>query len=358
MQKYVIIFLVFFGLIPTTDAQKLPAIFESTEHDFGYIYEENGAVSFDFVFKSNSDKKIVVSQAKASCGCTTPEWTKDSIPTDAKGFVRVSYNPLNRPGPFRKNVKVSYNGDTATQTLYIKGVVILKPKNPSNFLPEKIGSLRLRSRYLHLGNVKNNQTSLKEFEVLNEGKSTIKLLNFEGPSWIKISMEPADLAPKEKAILKVSYDPKPKNDLGYTEDIVELGTSDDTIPSKQLVVSAIIEEYFPPLSEEELKSAPKISFQKTEYETWKIPQGQSVSTVYPFSNMGSRDLTIKRIKTNCSCTVGEALQTTLKPGENSQIKVTFQTDEREGWEEKLITVYSNDPQNPVKVLKIRASIVK
>jgi hypothetical protein len=192
----------------------------------------------------------------------------------------------------------------------------------------------------------------------NEGNRSISLLKLERPDWIKISMEPEILAPKDKSILRISYDPRPKNDLGYTEDLIELVTSDDSIPSKQLVVSAIVEEYFPPLSEEDIKSAPKILFQKTEYETWKIPQGNSITTLYPFSNVGNRDLVIKRIKTNCSCTSGEAILSVLKPGESSEIKVTFQTDDREGWEEKLITVYSNDPMNPVKILKIRASITK
>lgn len=354
----VLIFLFLFSGDLFGQSTKLPAIFEKVEHDFGYVYEENGTVSIDFIFKSNSITKIVVSSAKASCGCTTPEWTKDSIPPEAKGFIRVSYNPLNRPGPFRKTVKVRFNGDTTTQNLIIKGVVILKPKNPTNVLPERIGSLRMKSRYFHIGNIKNNQTSFKEFEILNEGGQPVKLLKIDAPNWIKISMEPETVGPKEKALLKINYDPKPKNDLGYTEDIVELITNDDSIPSKQIVVSAIVEEYFPPLSEEDLRSAPKISFQKSEFETWKIPQGNSVTTTYTFSNSGKRDLIIKSVKTNCSCTTGEAIKTIIKPNESSEIKVVFQTDDREGWEEKLITVFSNDPINPVKVLKLRASISK
>ncbi|MBY0427509.1 MAG: DUF1573 domain-containing protein [Cytophagales bacterium] len=257
MKKAIFLFIsVVFGA-GFSSAQKLPAIFERYEYDFGYIYEENGAVSYDFIFKSNSNSKMVVSRAKASCGCTSPDWSKDSISSGGRGFVRVSYNPLNRPGPFRKSVKVNFSGDTITQEIFIKGVVILKPKNSSNILAERIGSLKLKSRYLHLGNIKNNQSTVKEFELLNEGEKPIKLISLESPKWIRASDLPAEIPPKEKYSLRVSYDPRPKNDLGYSEDMVELVTNDDSISSKQLVVSAIIEEYFPPMSEEELKICPQ-----------------------------------------------------------------------------------------------------
>ncbi|MBY0427508.1 MAG: DUF1573 domain-containing protein [Cytophagales bacterium] len=99
-------------------------------------------------------------------------------------------------------------------------------------------------------------------------------------------------------------------------------------------------------------------FPKTEFETWKIQQGNTVSTQFSFSNLGKKDLVIMKVKTNCSCTTADAETKTVKPGESSTIKISFQTEDREGWEEKLVTVYSNDPVNPVKILKIRASIVK
>ena len=61
---------------------------------------------------------------QASCGCTTPDWSKEPIAPGKKGFVKASYNPAGRPGNFNKSVTVTSN--QGTQVLYIKGQVVPK----------------------------------------------------------------------------------------------------------------------------------------------------------------------------------------------------------------------------------------
>jgi hypothetical protein len=69
---------------------------------------------------------LVVNRVQASCGCTTPVWTKEPIEYGKKGEVTVTYNTTGRPGAFTKTITV-YSNDTVNQAiLIIRGEVIPK----------------------------------------------------------------------------------------------------------------------------------------------------------------------------------------------------------------------------------------
>lgn len=105
-----------------------PAIkIDSQTHDFGNIREADGPVSHDFTFTNTGDAPLIIVSANASCGCTTPEIPKAPIKPGESATVKVTYNPLGRPGEFEKNIRVKTNLKERT-SLKIKGVVIPKPK--------------------------------------------------------------------------------------------------------------------------------------------------------------------------------------------------------------------------------------
>ena len=53
--------------------------FNKLVHDFGNVKEESEKVSTVFSFRNISDKAIYITKVETSCGCTTPEYTKDTI---------------------------------------------------------------------------------------------------------------------------------------------------------------------------------------------------------------------------------------------------------------------------------------
>ncbi len=108
----------------STSSEVSAMAFEKTVHDFGTFNEADGKVETVFVFKNTSKENLVVSRVQASCGCTTPDWSKEPIAPGKKGFVKASYNPAGRPGNFNKSVTVTSN--QGTQVLYIKGQVVPK----------------------------------------------------------------------------------------------------------------------------------------------------------------------------------------------------------------------------------------
>jgi hypothetical protein len=104
--------------------------FKETIHDFGKINEQDGAVTYSFEFTNTGNTPLVISNAKASCGCTVPNWTKTPVEPGKTGVITATYNAQGRPGPFTKTITVSSNAATPQVALTIKGEVLPKQAAP------------------------------------------------------------------------------------------------------------------------------------------------------------------------------------------------------------------------------------
>lgn len=107
-------------------AAKPIATFEKTEHNFGTLKEEVGSVSYVFKVTNTGDKALLLKDVKTSCGCTTPEWSKQPIAPGKTGSVTVTYSTINRPGPFDKTITIKTNTAEGSVILHIKGSVTPK----------------------------------------------------------------------------------------------------------------------------------------------------------------------------------------------------------------------------------------
>ena len=129
MKKTVFIFVIAaltsYYAIGQTAEQKIK--WDKTVHDFGVFNEEDGNQTAVFEFTNDGDSPLFITNVRASCGCTTPEWSKEPIQPGDKGFIKAAYNPANRPGKFNKSITVTTNEENPTSVLRISGDVI--PKN-------------------------------------------------------------------------------------------------------------------------------------------------------------------------------------------------------------------------------------
>ena len=94
--------------------------FTDTEHDFGTIEEKLGPVSYEFIFSNDGSLPLVLSKVQPSCGCTSPEWTREPIMPGKLGSINVRFNPKGRPGPFTKTITVFSNAENRSVVLKIK----------------------------------------------------------------------------------------------------------------------------------------------------------------------------------------------------------------------------------------------
>jgi hypothetical protein len=96
--------------------------FDTQNFDFGKV-KQGVPATHEFVFTNKSKVPMVITNVSASCGCTTPDWTKDPIPPNGQGFVKATYNAA-AVGTFDKSVTVMANVENGVVVLRIHGEVV------------------------------------------------------------------------------------------------------------------------------------------------------------------------------------------------------------------------------------------
>lgn len=331
--------------------------FENETHDFGSIKEENGSVEHKFVFSNDGEAPLIIQGVRASCGCTTPAWSKEPIAPGQTGFVTAKYNPKNRPGSFRKSLSITSNAKQNPKVLYIKGMVETKPRTAADMYRYEIGDLRLKYQSLNMGKITTGNPLTRSFDLYNDGDSAISFLDkFQKPEYITISFQPNVLEPKTKGKLVVTYDGAGKNDLGFVSDPIRIYTDEKNNAEKTLRVVATIEEYFPPMTQDELAKAPKLEFDKTTHDFGSMKENMTGKTEFVLTNSGKSELNIRSVKPNCGCTISKLEKYTLQPGDSSIMNVEFNSVGRRGSQQKSIVIFSNDPTAPSQRLIIKARV--
>lgn len=98
--------------------------FNKLKYSFGKI-KQNVPVSYTFQLKNNGSKPLIIEQATAQCGCTTPEYSKKPILKNKTSPLKITFNAAN-PGPFTKTVTVKFLNIREPSILTIEGEVIGK----------------------------------------------------------------------------------------------------------------------------------------------------------------------------------------------------------------------------------------
>jgi len=100
--------------------------FDKNNHDFGEI-QEGEIAETEFRFTNVGKSDLIISDASGSCGCTVPDYPKNSpIKPGESGKIIVKFDSNNRPGMQRKAVTLITNTSKGKQILNIKSIVIPK----------------------------------------------------------------------------------------------------------------------------------------------------------------------------------------------------------------------------------------
>ncbi len=111
-------------------AGPLPVVeFEGVDHDFGTV-NEGQKVSYTYKFKNTGLAPLIIQEAKPSCGCTVPEWSKDPIPVGGSGFVKAEFDTNGKSGVQNKTISVTANTWPKVTQLRFKAMVTAKAAGP------------------------------------------------------------------------------------------------------------------------------------------------------------------------------------------------------------------------------------
>ncbi len=120
MKSLLIVVLYLFANI-TLSAQVQNVKFDKEVYDFGKIIMDK-PVSVNFTFTNKEKKPVLVQQATATCGCTTPTWPTKPVMPNKVGVIKAGFN-AKAVGPFEKTITVQFQGNFVKE-IRIKGEVL------------------------------------------------------------------------------------------------------------------------------------------------------------------------------------------------------------------------------------------
>lgn len=103
--------------------------FAVSEFDFGDI-KPASVVRHTFEFTNTGKSPLLIQDATASCGCTTPSWTKGPVAPGGKGTIEVQFDAHGKSGLQNKSVAVRGNTQPSVTTIMIKANVLPEANGP------------------------------------------------------------------------------------------------------------------------------------------------------------------------------------------------------------------------------------
>ena len=326
-------------------AQNPVITFEKTEHDFGKINEADGRVSVVFAFKNEGMAPLVLSNVRASCGCTTPTWTKEPVEPGQTGSITVTYNPNGRPGRFQKTVTITSNASEPTKKVYIKGEVIPKQAKPVNKYNVSVGELSMKTTTLDLGVVKKGEHTNGELEYANMTKEdhSVKLATRSADAYIinQVSLP----NPKANEIGKFIFALESENTKLYgpieVYAYVEIDGKAIHDDAHKLTIKADIVEDFSNMTVEQKQQAPIMEVANN-INLGKVAAGKVLKGQLPIKNTGVNPLEVRRAY--CADNqVNAKTPKAIKSGKKGNIAVEINTkDMKPGAYSREILVITND----------------
>jgi len=346
------LFFLLFALIPLIAvSQKAKIEFETTSHNFGTISETGGPAVYDFVFKNTGSAPLILNNVRPGCGCTTPSWSRKPIAPGESGSIKVSFNPLHRPGNFNKGITVTSNAENAIVSLTIRGNVSKKPVDPYAAYSYSVGKLKIASNTLNLGNITNNSVIEKTLDIVNSGDQPLTINIPSSTPYINATVTPTTLQKGEKGKINVKYDAAGKKDWGFVTDKLNLQVNNNE--KGEIAVAANIREDFSKVKSE---LAPVAVFSEQEAQLGTLTKNTTQKHEFYIQNDGKSDLIIRKIKTSDNTVTVNPAKTTIKPGKKTKVNVVLKTDAQPGKKIKIVSFTLNDPKNPIVTYKLSGNV--
>lgn len=337
--------------------------FSDTLINFGSVKESQGMLSYTFKFVNLGPEHFYIEDVEPSCGCVSPDYPTDTILAGEKGEIILYVDLINHPGLFNQKVAIKGNASKEPIYLYVQGYVTPSPQplaeweRTSSF---KYNAVYLQKNYANYGSITTKSPVHIEIPIYNAGEKalTLQVDKMKLPPYLKAILLPTKVESKERGVIKISFNTKESPNLGYVAESIELlFLSGNTSTKVPMVVTATLTDVFAPAEIASI-TGPKIQLDKTSIELGTIKTNVKSTSEVTIINTGKSDLIIRSIRTSCSCVEAFADKLILKPGVSTSLKVVFDTNERLGTEEKVISIFTNDAANSISVIKLKATVIE
>ena len=327
-------------------------------HDFGRVRETNGYAVHEFFVKNTGTAPLIISHVLTTCGCAQPEWSRNPIEPGKEGFVIVSYDMVNRPGPFLKNITAYTNERTLRHIFTIKGDVIPKPQTLNVLFKDTIGVVQMEQAAFDFNAVRLNESQSFEIWIQNFGEEDLTLTVSNVPEYLTVTV-PDYLESNfpDRMVVEINSSGVSENlkgrQLAQLSWITESKSGEKT--SKTIPVSVNFIDDFRRMTPVERTNSPSLQISTKLLDYGKLKK-KRVSKELSITNTGKSSLRLHSISVD-DAKVAEITgikKQELQPEETLKLKIfvnpkdfinTFSTD---------LYIVSNDPQSPVQSIWVTA----
>ncbi len=323
--------------------------FDKDVHDFGNIDQKAGPQTYEFQFTNTGAQPIIIQNVSASCGCTTPGWSREPIAPGERGFVKATYNPSGVM-PFDKSLTVYSNARPSPVVLRIKGRVVAAPASVDEEYPQAFGPLRLRSGELSLARIAQGAVKRDSVAIINTGDEPLKLTFNNVPKYMTVEMTPATLQKNEK-LNTAKAKPQVWGIVKQPVNIVVNGKQGDG----KLIVAATVEDDFGKLTPADYEKAPVIAVANSTHNFNTVKQGETITAEFEITNTGKSPLLIRQSYAECPC-IKVTAPSSVKPDAKAVVKVVLKTLGESGDKFYSVMLTTNAPTQSTATFMLTGKI--
>lgn len=335
--------------------------FKERRYDFGRININIQYAKHRFTFVNIGDQPLVITNVHTSCGCTTPEWTRDTIKPGDSGFVDTKYETINRPGSFNKTVTVYSNAtNNPFFHLDILGEVYKEELKNEIEIPN-YGKMYFSEPTVEFKPLYDNGTDTQEVRLVNSSLFSTKFEPLNNlPAYCSVLNFPTSLEPGESRMIQIILDGRMIKSYGLGAFEIPVTSDNPMSPNLGLYVAYQRKQFFPKLTARQLAKAPKltIGMKGDVLNFGGHNSGDVVDTTISFTNTGKQDLVFHQIYPECSCIRVTYPKMVLKPGESMPVSLSFDTVTKSGNNVQNVWIVCNDPSNPERFLHLQVLLPK
>ena len=328
--------------------------FEQTSIDFGTVAEEGGPVEHIFRFRNLSAEPVVVLGATTSCGCTRAEHSREPVAAGGEGQIVARLSPMHYPGAFDRKIMIhTSEGD---YTLRIYGRVTPRPLTFEERYPIALGKGVCMSRATHaFGYIEHGKPQYDTLWIANRSAREVQLRLIPTATSDALQLTaPQRVAAGDSVAIRIGYAlPERCNIYGTLKDVVSVEIDGERSKRSILAHGIAIDSRDEFADTEE----PKIELSENFIKFGRLKYGKSApSARVKVCNTGVSALEIRCIE------LEEAFFTAriegnrrLRRGRTCEIVVTPSTNTY-GAVIGRVKIISNDPQHPMRSIKVSAII--
>ncbi|MBO6517631.1 MAG: DUF1573 domain-containing protein [Bacteroidia bacterium] len=335
--------------------------FESETYSFGTVNFGTTILNATFIFTNNSQTNFEIREVRASCGCTVPSWPDKPIAPGEKAVITATFDPSNLAGEVDKTIEIFANYNVImSKILHIVGT-IREPVSAdlSKIYPGQFGYLVQSKNTIGFGYVVNTKSYTEEIMFVNEYNLPLKFTGVQRkPEYIDYQLSKEVLQPGDTAILTVTMNGEKVNDYGLINSSFVLKTNDRSYQYKAIKLAFFMQRDFSTLSKKERKMAPRAVLSQSQFDFGTLKEGAKLSQSFEVKNTGKTPLKILKVETTCGCAALNLTSDPIAPGEVRKAQITFDSIFINGQTEKEIVVFTNDPNNHVLRLFVRAEVLE